>query len=493
MINLLSSSNQRRLQFLEVLSQQTDWITLVEISRILDCSERILKHDMVVLKENYTDFSIITSQQGLKIVFQQEKGLRSIYSNLLESSVNHQLLEALFLYEKYTLDDIQNKFFISLSTVYRMVKMMNNILEPYSFKIETTPFHIGGDEESIRYFYYQYFYEKYSYFEWPYKGINEEALDELLNFLIDFTGIPVDFSYYHVFKTVAAVNLVRYKNGHEIDTSKIKNNFHEILPDLSHYADTFKEIEETLAIKIDDNFIEQVFTGYIQEEFSLTEERLMEKTKTNEKLAEHVNYLENMFEALSKKNKIPIPNKSELIFTMTNIAHLEYLDPLSGYILYNKKEYVIEKIKTKLPEFSQILYNTVKTYRAFLGKPLTEEGITYYMYAIFITWENLIPELFNQLGKITVVIASDFHISHARLWKDFLEYSFTNQLEVEIFQARQLSVEMLEALDCDIVLTTFPIEKLKTKASIYVETLPIYIHNMKIQNVIDQINSERRR
>src|SRR5699024_4670178 len=137
-------------------------------------------------------------------------------------------------------------------------------------------------------------------FEWPYPNLDENGLDLFLNFFIKFTHMDTDFAYYNIFKTVAAVNLIRYKQGHFVDTSNIQINFNEIIPDLTVYQENFAYFEETNQVKVDNMLIQQIFTPYISEEFSLSYERLNEKTKTQEKLSVEVIFLNKMLENLSK-------------------------------------------------------------------------------------------------------------------------------------------------------------------------------------------------
>src|SRR5699024_3815871 len=141
----------------------------------------------------------------------------------------------------------------------------------------TNPCRIIGSEEEIRYFFYNYFHEKYSTLDWPYEYINENGLDMLLQFFIEFTQMEADFAYYNIFKTVSVINLIRYKQNYYINTSNIQINFDEIIPDFSAFQTVFRYFEETNRVRVDNTLIQQMFTPYINENFSLNYERLFEK------------------------------------------------------------------------------------------------------------------------------------------------------------------------------------------------------------------------
>src|SRR5699024_10792957 len=175
------------------------------------------------------------SNNGIRLNVNENAGLISLYQYILDHSMAFNLLENIFLNEKKTIAELTEVLYVSSSTIYRLVDLLNNRLEDKNMHIETNPCRILGSEEEIRYFFYNYFHEKYSSLAWPYKSINEKGLNMLLDFFIEFTNIEVDFAYYNIFKTVSVVNLIRYKHGHYIDTSNIQINFDDIISDLTAF------------------------------------------------------------------------------------------------------------------------------------------------------------------------------------------------------------------------------------------------------------------
>src|SRR5690625_917097 len=113
--------------------------------------------------------------------------------------------------------------------------------------------------------------------------------------------METDFAYYNIFKTVSAVNLMRYKQGYFIDHSDIHINFDEIIPDLSPYQEDFAYFEANNHVKVNNTLIQQIFTPYISEKFSLNYERLIEKTKVQQDLSIEVTFLNDMLENLSDR------------------------------------------------------------------------------------------------------------------------------------------------------------------------------------------------
>ncbi len=487
MINLLTNSEKRRLQFVEILSKRENWMTLSNLGNELNCSDRVLKDDMTYFRKNFSDFEIESSYRGVRLIFKQDKGLQFLYRKILSESTVYHLLEIIFLHENKSITELADMLFVSPSTIYRMIDQMNDGVLKFGFKIETSPCRVVGQEENIRYFYYQYFFEKYSHLHWPFETINEEAVDQLLNFFIDFTQIPADFAFYHVLKTVTMVNLIRYKNGHEVNIEDLAINFDKISSHLESYAENFKHFEEALQLNVDSDLIQQLFTPYVQEGFSLNVERMFGKAETNQKLANEITLLEDILTKVATASEIPLANKDFLMLALINSAHLEYREPQSGYILYNRNKYFAEAIQAEFPKFYQLLYEGMKNYRQFLRKPMTEDGINFFIYTLFTFWPNLVSELRKKFADMQGVIISNRHIAHAQMLKDFIEHELSNQLTIDIYTAMDLNLEILEALDYDFIVSNFPLPDLESKDSVYIENVPTYNDLRKIQHVIDRI------
>src|SRR5699024_1754709 len=248
MRRLLNQTENRQLLLAEILQDNENWITLFELSKILGCSVRVLKDDLAHFKNNITELPIETSNNGIRLNKVNNRGLKSLYQYILYHSTAYNLLEIIFLEDRIS-----------------VVNLIERLIVSY--------------ESEIRYFFYNYFYEKYSGLEWPYINLDENGVDLFLKFFIDFSHMETDFAYYNIFKTVSAVNLMRYKQGYFIDHSDIHINFDEIIPDLSPYQEDFAYFEANNHVKVNNTLIQQIFTPYISEKFSLNYERLIEKTK----------------------------------------------------------------------------------------------------------------------------------------------------------------------------------------------------------------------
>lgn len=487
MINLLSKSEQRRLNLARALSSTNDWRTLNELSKELKFSIRVLQTDLDYFHKNFRHVEVLTSHKGVRLSYKKGHNLKIIVQTLLEESNAYKLLENSFLFEGISIQEMAQKLSVSVPTVYRLVEQINKKTIPFKFKLDTRPLRILGNEANIRYFLYQYFEEKYDYLDLYFPEIDDGAMDEFLRFFIDFTQMSADFAFYNIFKLTSTVNIIRYKNGHFIDTSDISINFDEIIPSLEAYRDTFKNFEEKLNVKLSTELIHQVFTPYVQDGFSLSVKRLYDKAETNHETASSIRLLETLLTNVSKRNKLPLENKEEIVWALHNAIHLEYREPQSGYIFYNKNKYFTEDIRFHYPVLYRSLYEAMRQFRRFMNSPLTNDGINFLIYNTVIFWENIVPELNAQLKKVNILVVNDRHATHASMIKDFIAYNFSNQIVVDLYMSNYISAKQLESLDYDLIVTNFPLPSLKSKPIVYIENVPSFYDLQNLQQAVQTI------
>lgn len=495
MDNLLRGNERRRLRMTEMLFEKDDWMTISDLSKELSTSTRMLKYDLDTFKESYDDFTIITSNKGVKLEFLKNKGLKTLYNNVLEQSMSFQLLEIILFNEQYAAHEIADQLFISMSTFYRMIDHINQVTKDYGFQIETNPCRLSGDEDSIRLFFYTFIYEKYSALDWNHflkdVEIDMPTIDSLLYFFIDLMRIELDFAYYNLFKLFIVINLIRFKQGHfsNIDTESI--NIYAVFSDLNRHKDAIRYFEKHLKTKVDIHLLTQVFSPFIYDSYSINYNSLLAKAEKNRQLKEDISHIEQFFITLSTDNDIPIPNIEDLIYTFHNSTHLERYDPRANYILHDRNGQFMQTIKDEFPHFYKQLYKGIIAYQKYAGLSQSRRMLNYLMYIVVSNWEQLIRDLRRKYDKINLLIVSNRHISHAHMLKDFIEYEFGTRLMIHIYQGIFLTEEILEELEYDFVLANFPLPVLSSKNCLCIENIPTFNDLTKIQQEINEVILKR--
>ena len=495
MENLLRGNELRRLRMTELLFTKEDWMTIADLSKELNASTRTLKYDFDIIKESFDDFTIVTSNKGVKLEFSKNKGLKTLYQNILNQSLSFQLLEMIFFNDHYATHEIADQLFISMSSLYRMIEQINTVTKDYGFQIETNPCRLSGDEDSIRFFYYTYLYEKYTSLDWDIMTKDMEmdipTIDSLLYFFIDLIHGELDFANYNLFKLFIVVNIVRFKQGHycNIDTHSL--NIQAILLEMNNHSDAIKYFEKKLKTKIDIHLITQIFSPFIYEGYSVSYESLLAKTKKDSELHKEVEFIEQFLIKIAAENGIPISNIADLIYGIHNSTLLENYDPRSNYILHDRNAQFMQTIKEEFPTFYKHLYHNVKDYRRFLNLKPSKKAMNYLMYSIVSKWNQLILDLRQKHDKIKLLIVSNRHMSHSYMLKDFIEYEFGSRLMIHIYDGVFLTAEILKELDYDVILANFPLPTLASKSFLCIENIPTFNDLAKIQKEIDEVIVKR--
>lgn len=492
MYNLLQGSEKRQLRLAELLIHTGDWMKLKDLAQELNCSTRILKYDLKSFEDTFSDFSIETSHRGVRLIFDDNKGLKNIYVNIFDSSNAFKLLEIIFFNETYSVTELAEILYVSSSTLYRVIHQMNQIIEKEGCHIETNPCKVSGREDKVRYFYYRFFFEKYTIMTWPYDDINHDKINDLLYFFMELTQFKSDFAYYNIAKLMLFVNLIRYKKEHYISTEIININLDDVLTKLESSPENADYFEIRYKLKINEQFIIQMFSPFITDGFSFNYDQLLRKINENQKINNEIQLLSNWLDELSEVTEIPLYNKDDIVFKLHNSIYLEEYDPRSGYLLYNRNQFFVNAIKKDFPNLYKQLYNDILKYRSTIGLTSTDVNINFFMYILFTEWKNLILELHKQSDKVTVLIISNRTLAHSYMLKDFLDSKFHTQLITEVYDDTFITKSILEKLDHDLILANFPIPELRNKESIYIENFPTQNEISQMQKKINTLLSENR-
>ncbi|AEB30123.1 putative trans-acting regulator [Carnobacterium sp. 17-4] len=458
MRKVLDASERRKLEVIEHLYFTESWVTLKELALKTVSSERILKQDMLQLREYYTKEVLQTSHLGVRLVLPPYKDCDDLYRYFLSNSLAFNFIEMLIYDETKTVFELAEELYVSPSTLFRLIKKLNISLTDYYVQVQTNPCKlISETEESIRYFYISYFSERYNNLEWPFKTINQNFFEQLLIFIAKTNNIPVNFADFKRLKLWTAVPYLRVKQGHQV--SVMSSNYSKMIPDFSNFQPLTGLIEKKLAITLDKNFIEQVFSIFINNDFKFSYESLIEDTKINPAVKERVSYHTTLLHNLSNQIGIPIPNQQHLLKEMFNISHFVFKSkegqyPLP-YILFNSKKYFVQSMEELFPDFITLAFSNLKKYEKKTNEHYSETARYEIIYTLLIHWDHLIPELYNQKDKVRLLIVSDFDVEHAKMIQDLLHRYLKHELTTTIYTDPIFSLKRLNNYAYDILITTF--------------------------------------
>ncbi|WP_051669282.1 M protein trans-acting positive regulator PRD domain-containing protein [Carnobacterium jeotgali] len=460
MYEVLEANERRRLKVLEYLYSRDDWIPLRELAQKTGSSERILKQDMIQLREYYSIEVLQTSHRGIRFVFPPYQSIDGIYRAILKDSIAFNFIEKLFYDDTKTVFELAEELFISSSTLFRIIKKLNGSLKKYYVQIQTHPCKmISENEDTIRYFYLNYFSERYSNLEWPHKAINQEIYEQLLFLIMKENNINIDLADFSRLKLWTVISFVRTQQGNY--TQIASSNYTKMIPDFSKFHPAVATIEKTLGISLDKDFLEQVFSVFINNDFVLTYDSLLEDAQTNPFIEKNISVHRDLLTNLSNHLRIPIPNLNQLIKEMYNITHLVFKSKsghyLPSFILFDQKKFFIQSIEELFPDFVKEVLTTLKRYEKIMELTYNESARYEIMYTLIIHWEHLIPELYKRKEKVHLLIVSSFDLEHAKMIQDLLHHYFKEDIYTEIYEEPIFSLKDVKKRPYDILVTTFPI------------------------------------
>lgn len=492
MRNLLTKQEHRWFYFIEKLTDNRDWMILADLSALLDCSKRILKMDILYLNENFDDFIIHTSNKGIRIEYNPNRSFKTFCQKLLMISDTYRLLEVVFLNENIKVKDISNRLDISLSTLYRIIDQLNTRTEEqFGFIIETGPCRIAGDEERIRLFFYTYFFEKYQLYDWPFDEDEMKAIDTLIQEVIHVKKLPYDFVYFNIVKIIALINYTRFKNDNTVIMGPNNNGLISLLLNTAKDNGLRDEIEDTLNVPFDKEFIFQILNPLIQPGVYPTYIEFENAMPEDKELTQKTIVLRDILTKIAKKNNLTIPNLELLLYIVYNSDSLEYSHPQSNYILFNHNGFFTKQIENKFPAFHKSLHDGMKEYRILMGKPITDSGINFYMFTVISCWENVIAQLYQSLKTINVLLISGHHQKHAQMMKEFILFEFGEQLAIDTTNSIYKGSEIADLSDYDLIITSYMDKRLADYRSIYITDIPSPENLDLIQSHIKKILESR--
>lgn len=138
MMFLLDEADQRRIKLMEILMQQSGWITIGELARLVDASERTIHSDLIDIKTNWgqklqIDISL---KNGVNMGCRNAAMLHEIQIDIFKSSVAPRLLRDLFFFPHQDIEFYTGKLFISKSTLIRLIPRINAYLSALNITIE---------------------------------------------------------------------------------------------------------------------------------------------------------------------------------------------------------------------------------------------------------------------------------------------------------------------------------------------------------------------
>ena len=470
MRDLLSKKSHRQLELLELLFENKRWFHISELAELLHCTERSVKDDLSHVRSSFPDFIFHSSTNGIRIINTDDSDIEMVYHHFFKHSTHFSILEFIFFNEGCDTDSICKEFYISSSSLYRIISHINKIIKKqYRFEIGLNPVRIIGNEIDIRYFFAQYFSEKYYFLEWPFEDFSVEPLCKLLALVYKETAFPVNFATQRMLKLLLVTNLYRIKFGHFLEVEK--NSFNNQLLESFMQAEGIDEIvasfDSEYHISLNKEVIGQLFVSYFQKMFFIDEEVFLNHAKTDSYVKKSYQLLGDLVDQVSREYNLQVDNKDNLIWHMHNTAHLHRQELSTEFILFDQKGNTIKNFQNIFPRFVSEVKEGIEHYLEALDMDCNSMKVNHLSYTFITHSKHLVLNLLQNQPKLKVLVMSNFDQYHAKSIAETLSYYCSNNFELEVWSELELSLESLKESPYDIIISNFIIPPIENKRLIY--------------------------
>lgn len=470
MRDLLSKKSHRQLELLELLFENKRWFHISELAELLHCTERSVKNDLSHVRSSFPDLIFHSSTNGIRIINTDDSDIEMVYHHFFKHSTHFSILEFIFFNEGCDTDSICKEFYISSSSLYRIISHINKIIKKqYRFEISLNSVRITGNEIDIRYFFAQYFSEKYYFLEWPFEDFSVEPLCKLLALVYKETAFPVNFATQRMLKLLLVTNLYRIKFGHFLEVEK--NSFNNQLLESFMQAEEIEEIvasfDSEYHISLNKEVVGQLFVSYFQKMFFIDEEVFLKYAKTDSYVKKSYQLLGDLVDQVSRDYNLQVDNKDNLIWHLHNTAHLHRQELSTEFILFDQKGNTIKNFQNIFPRFVSEVKEGIEHYLEALDMDCNSMKVNHLSYTFITHSKHLVLNLLQNQPKLKVLVMSNFDQYHAKSIAETLSYYCSNNFELEVWSELELSLESLKESPYDIIISNFIIPPIENKRLIY--------------------------
>ena len=411
-----------------------------------------------------------SSTNGIRIINTDDSDIEMVYHHFFKHSTHFSILEFIFFNEGCQAESICKEFYISLSSLYRIISQINKVIKKqFQFEISLTPVQIIGNERDIRYFFAQYFSEKYYFLEWPFENFSSEPLSQLLELVYKETSFPMNLSTHRMLKLLLVTNLYRIKFGHfmEVEKDSFNNQLLESFMQAEEIEEIVASFDSEYQISLNKEVIGQLFVSYFQKMFFIDEEVFLNYAKTDSYVKKSYRLLGDLVDQVSREYSLQIDNKDNLIWHLHNTAHLYRQELSTEFILFDQKGNTIRNFQNIFPKFVSDVKKEFSHYIETLEICSSSMMVNHLSYTFITHTKHLVLNLLQNQPKLKVLVMSNFDQYHAKSVAETLSYYCSNNFELEVWSELELSLESLKDSPYDIIISNFIIPPIENTRLIY--------------------------
>lgn len=452
MASFLTANEMRRLLIIHTLSEQTDFMSLKDLSIALDSSINTCLTDIQVIQEMFQEIKIIQSNQGYKLSLNNKDNFQTINAHFITENFNYSILLYIFHHDACSIEEVADSTYSSIATVSRAIQHINKVFDYFNIdiQVETKPLRIKGTENEIRYF-----------FGAIYNVIGDLNNPEFKEFKLAFADFfkmalhetfyqNVSFDDLNDFISKCYVNFVRMKQGFLMELNDYQPILNELIlspdsqPIRNFYTKHCPEYDDLTA------FVETIYPLSVSPSTFIYEESFDQLIVSDSQYIDRsIQFLKKELNKLCQNFNIQLDKEEKVITTLHNEAQ---------YIVYSKRAYyfMLDTLKNyrqifinEYPLFYDACYKLFERYSEFLIGENNAEFVMLCVDILLIQWPDIIYQLFGLHQPIKVLIANSVSYKQGLFLKDILKYDHCSQLDIDVWEDEpdQLNDEIINQYD----------------------------------------------
>ncbi|WP_239256883.1 helix-turn-helix domain-containing protein [Listeria ilorinensis] len=454
MRSLLEKSVRRRMELLEILIENNEWIKLEMLAEKLDCSKRTLNNDIAIIqKELRGNWELYTSRKwGIRLVAPETSQLDQLYQFFMEKSTSVQLLLGTFYDQKLTVEEWADKLFISPSSLYRLIHRIKSRIQFYGVDLSINPVAVVGPEQQVRYFYMQLFWSSYGPTKWPFRTDDREQIDQFMKRNEEATDFQFIYPYRIERYFWIHVVLERIRQGFLMGKMEINER---ILDDEPQLQNGFTELEHMTGLQIErwDRIcikLMQLQGIVFQDKRAIDRSTAFYERALPEIVALADPFLERVIAGYGRAPENRAQVRWQLLQYFNYCQHFLEID---GFIV-EKRGYVARQLRKEFGRFCRVIEEAAEA-SDFGGLRISIDTIVFLLGTL---WQGLIDEHKLEKPPIRTLVTSQLSVSNTAFLADMIKSRFHSQIEIVEVNENHLDVSVLMTYDIELIISDWAID-----------------------------------
>ncbi len=221
MASFLDKNEKRDLEILYFLYSEDKTWSIEQLASLANCSIKSVSSTISKLNELISNYDLncwiqIEKHTGVKLWADSYISIYQLENIYIKNTITYQLINKLFHEKNLSIIKLQNFFFLSRSSIYRKLAVIEKLVQNNGFNFSKTELTITGSESNIREFFYLFYISLIDDHLWPFETVSRTYLEEKLNKIEQISKFKLSYSEKIRILYRMAVNTVRYQQKHYI-------------------------------------------------------------------------------------------------------------------------------------------------------------------------------------------------------------------------------------------------------------------------------------